>query len=75
MRWRRICLDLGRNMTIIGASVELYDDSTRDANAVIVLASSELDGHSVATLAEYLCCQVGWEQFELDFGDQDLERY
>lgn len=69
MKWRRICLDLGRDMYIVGASVELYDDSTRDANAVIVLAESELDGHSVATLAEYLCCHVGWDQFELSFGD------
>lgn len=69
MKWRRICLDLGRNMEIVGASVELYDDSTRDANAIIVLAESELDGHSVATLSEYLCCHVGWDQFELSFGD------
>ena len=75
MRWRRICLDLGSNMSIIGGSVELYDDSTRDANAVIVLASSELDGHSVATLAEYLCCHVGWEQLELSFGGLMVERY
>lgn len=74
MKWRRICLDLGKNMSILGASVELYDDSTRDANAVVVLASSELDGHSVATLAEYLCCHVGWDQFELDF-DGYVEQY
>jgi hypothetical protein len=75
MQWRRVCLDLGPNMRILGASVELHEDSQSGANAIVVLATSELDGHSVATLAEYLCCHVGWEQIELDFEGYVQEVY
>lgn len=74
MLWRRCCLDLDNLGNLIGASVELYDDSHRDANAVVVLASSELDGHCIATLAEYLAWEVGPVQLQLAV-DESLERY
>lgn len=35
--WRRLCLDLDEDGTLIGASVEFYDDSTVSKNAVLVM--------------------------------------
>lgn len=59
MIWRRICIDLDDDGHILGASYELHEASQRDVTTVTVLSGAELDGHNVATLAEYLAFEVG----------------
>jgi fructose-specific phosphotransferase system component IIB len=64
-KWRRLCVDVTEAEGVVGASVELYDDTTAGANAVIVCSEQEIDGQDPATVVAYLYEEVGWQQLAL----------
>lgn len=71
MDWRRVCIDISEDGHILGASWELHEANQSGVTAVTVLSGAELDGHDVATLAEYLAFELGpqplWLAAEMEF--------
>lgn len=66
MRWRRLCVDVSNENTVIGGSVEFYDDTKRGALAKLVLSRRDWEGAQPHELLETLVTS-SWYQPTLPF--------
>jgi len=66
MRWRRLCVDVDDGGNVLGASVELYDDTTADAKAVLVASGGEVRPLNPPQCCQYLYDNYGHQQYVLD---------
>lgn len=71
MRWRRVCVDVDDAGEVLGASVELYDDSTEGANVVCVAAPGEVEGKNPALVFKHVYDRMDWPQMALRFPDPE----
>lgn len=66
MRWRRLCVDVDDDGTVLGASIEHYEDRGVGPDTVVVLARSFWRGKSPQDVLEDEI-EVGWPQGSLPF--------
>lgn len=66
MRWRRLCVDVDDDGTVLGASIEHFEDRTIGPDAVVVLEGAFWRGKTPeAVLQKEL--DLGWPQPGLPF--------
>ena len=65
-RWRRLCIDVTDDGSIVGASVEYFSERKSERVAVAVMARSAFRGHTRQDLIEELE-QLHWPQPGLPF--------
>ena len=59
--WRRLCVDVDGDGTVVGGSVEIYTDETARADCVLVMEPGWADGLSPDRALELLL-RDGWLQ-------------
>lgn len=59
--WRRLCIDVDADGTIIGGSVEIYSDEQLTRDAVLVMEPGWADAHTLVTAVQDLEAN-GWLQ-------------
>ena len=62
--WRRLCIDVDHDGTILGASVELYDEATVDRRGILVMEPGWSESHTLESVFAALL-HDGWVQAPL----------
>jgi hypothetical protein len=67
MKWRRLCVDVGYSGEVLGASAELFDDTTAGCQSILVASGGEVCHLSPPGCLQYLYDNYKHIEQELPF--------